>query len=372
MTTVAEAHGLTATQLDALGLELERLRAEIAAQLGAEDVAYIRRVIRIQRWAEVGGRASLFLGFLPPFWLAGVAASRCRRFSTTWRSGTTSSTASTTGRTTPPCRQRSSSGTRRPGQGVAALPQLPPPHLYQHHRQGPGPRYGVIRISGDAPWTPANLGTLSTPSGCPDLRSGHHVARRRLRSRARGQEDLAEAKLSLTNGLRKSGTLAFRDYVMWPAFTGPLFLSTLAADALANVIRNVWSFIIIFCGHFHRACSSSPKKSARASPRATGTSARCSGRATSPAAPLPHHVRKPELPDWSTTCPRHPGPPYQQIAPRCAEICRRYGVPYNTGRLSKQFGSVIAKSAVRAAGTPQPAVAGHPGPPMRVDRAHAA
>jgi hypothetical protein len=25
------------------------------------------------------------------------------------------------------------------------------------------------------------------------------------------------------------------------------------------------------------------------------------------------------------------------------EICERYGIPYNTGRLSRQFGSVIAK-----------------------------
>src|ERR1700734_1085056 len=74
MTTVAEAHGLTADQLEALEKEFEPLRAGLAAQLGADDVAYIRRLIRIQRWAEVGGRASLFLGFLPPFWLARVAA----------------------------------------------------------------------------------------------------------------------------------------------------------------------------------------------------------------------------------------------------------------------------------------------------------
>src|SRR5580700_6319909 len=74
MPTVAEAHGLTPERLDALARELDALRAEVAAQLGAEDVAYIRRLIRVQRWSEIGGRASLFLGFLPPFWLAGAAA----------------------------------------------------------------------------------------------------------------------------------------------------------------------------------------------------------------------------------------------------------------------------------------------------------
>ena len=74
MTTVAEAHGLTPAQLDALEVELEALRARVVSQLGAEDVRYIRRVIRVQRWSEIIGRASLFLGFLPPFWLTGVGA----------------------------------------------------------------------------------------------------------------------------------------------------------------------------------------------------------------------------------------------------------------------------------------------------------
>ena len=41
--------------------------------------------------------------------------------------------------------------------------------------------------------------------------------------------------------------------------------------------------------------------------------------------------------------PDIPARRYQQIAPQVREICQRYGIPYNTGRLSKQFGSVIAK-----------------------------
>ena len=111
--------------------------------------------------------------------------------------------------------------------------------------------YGVIRISAEKPWTPANLGNPLYALGLAlifdhgimlhDVDFGHVRA---------GKKSWAEAKLSLKNGLRKSGTLAFRDYIMWPAFTGPLFLFTLAANALANVVRNIWAFIIIFCGHF--------------------------------------------------------------------------------------------------------------------------
>src|ERR1019366_3188172 len=39
--------------------------------------------------------------------------------------------------------------------------------------------------------------------------------------------------------------------------------------------------------------------------------------------------------------PDIPARRYQQIAPQVREICQRYGIPYNTGRLSRQFGSVI-------------------------------
>ncbi|HEY2213769.1 MAG TPA: fatty acid desaturase, partial [Acidimicrobiales bacterium] len=41
--------------------------------------------------------------------------------------------------------------------------------------------------------------------------------------------------------------------------------------------------------------------------------------------------------------PDIPSRRYQQIAPQVREICQRYGIPYTTGRMSRQFGSVIFK-----------------------------
>jgi linoleoyl-CoA desaturase len=41
--------------------------------------------------------------------------------------------------------------------------------------------------------------------------------------------------------------------------------------------------------------------------------------------------------------PDIPARRYGQIAPQVRDICERYGIPYNTGRLSRQFGSVVAK-----------------------------
>jgi linoleoyl-CoA desaturase len=37
------------------------------------------------------------------------------------------------------------------------------------------------------------------------------------------------------------------------------------------------------------------------------------------------------------------GARYAEIAPEVREICRRYGIPYNSGSLPKQFGTVVRK-----------------------------
>jgi linoleoyl-CoA desaturase len=36
---------------------------------------------------------------------------------------------------------------------------------------------------------------------------------------------------------------------------------------------------------------------------------------------------------------------YAEIAPEVREICRRHGIPYNSGSLPRQFGTVVRKIA---------------------------
>ncbi|MDT7661193.1 MAG: NADPH-dependent stearoyl-CoA 9-desaturase, partial [Pseudonocardiales bacterium] len=58
--------------------------------------------------------------------------------------------------------------------------------------------------------------------------------------------------------------------------------------------------------------------------------------------------------------PDMPSSRYAEIAPRVKDICQRYGLPYNTGRLSVQLGTVhrtIARLAFPG-GSPRP----KPGP----------
>ena len=41
--------------------------------------------------------------------------------------------------------------------------------------------------------------------------------------------------------------------------------------------------------------------------------------------------------------PDIPANRYREIAPRVRSICDRHGVPYNTGSMARQFGSVIRR-----------------------------
>src|ERR1700756_3233583 len=64
---------LTPEQADAFGRELDAIKERVMADLGQRDADYIRSVIKTQSALEVGGRALLFAGILPPAWLAGTA-----------------------------------------------------------------------------------------------------------------------------------------------------------------------------------------------------------------------------------------------------------------------------------------------------------
>ena len=70
---VQEYTHLTDEEVEALGRELDELRAEIEASRGAADAAYINRLITIQRRLAAAGRVTLFFSHLPPAWIAGTA-----------------------------------------------------------------------------------------------------------------------------------------------------------------------------------------------------------------------------------------------------------------------------------------------------------
>ncbi|OBG40060.1 fatty acid desaturase [Mycobacterium alsense] len=139
------------------------------------------------------------------------------------------------------------------------------------------------------------------------------------------------------------------------------FLRTLAADALANVIRNVWAHAIIFCGHFPDQTYTFSQDEVEDETRGEWYLRQLVGAANIEGSPLFHiisgnlgyQVEHHLYPDM-------PSSRYSEIAPRIRDICERYELPYNSGRFSKQW-FMVHRSIFRLAfpgGKPRP----KPGP----------
>ena len=89
---------LSDEQIEELGREFDAIHDEVFAELGDRDRRYIASMIEMHRRLVVLGRVLLLGSRRRPAWLAGHhARSRWPRSSRTWRSATTSCTASGTG-----------------------------------------------------------------------------------------------------------------------------------------------------------------------------------------------------------------------------------------------------------------------------------
>lgn len=171
-------------------------------------------------------------------------------------------------------------------------------------------------------------------------------------------------------GRRRSGALRAQfDAVRTEA--GGTFAATFWADFTANIIRNLWAHSIIFCGHFPDQTYTFSQDEVRDETRGGWYVRQLVGAANITGSPLFHlmsgnlgyQVEHHLFPDM-------PSSRYAEIAPQVRDICRRYGLPYNTGPFSRQLGTVH-RTILRLAfpgGKPRP----KPGPYQGDDLAHAA
>ncbi len=119
------------------------------------------------------------------------------------------------------------------------------------------------------------------------------------------------------------------------------YKATLKADATANVVRNVWAYAIIFCGHFPDQTYTFSKEETEDESRGAFYVRQLLGAANIEGGPMFHvlsgnlgyQVEHHLYPDMPSTR-------YAEIAPRVKELCERYELAYNTGPFLKQLGMV--------------------------------
>jgi len=164
-----------------------------------------------------------------------------------------------------------------------------------------------------------------------------------------GKRKLEDNKPLYPGLMRKIRRQALKDYLLFPALTGPLFPLTFAGNAVANLVRNVWAFNIIFCGHFPAGVETFTEEECRDGEDGQETRGhwyyrQVLGSANISGGPL-FHVMSGNLSHQIEhhLFPDLPARRYPEVAEEVKEICQRYGLPYNTGPLHKQVGSVVAK-----------------------------
>ena len=139
------------------------------------------------------------------------------------------------------------------------------------------------------------------------------------------------------------------------------FKATLKADVTANLIRNVWSYAIIFCGHFPDQTYTFTQAETEDESRGERYVRQLLGAANIEGSALFHvisgnlgyQVEHHLYPDMPSTR-------YGEIAPRVRQLCEEYELPYNTGPFFRQLG-MVQRTILRLAfpgGKPRP----RPGP----------
>jgi linoleoyl-CoA desaturase len=355
---------LTPEQLEQLGRELDAIHDEVKAELGDRDRRYIVSMIEMHRRLVVLARILLFASRYRPAWLAGTTLLSLAKILENMEIGhnvmhgqwdwmndpqINSSTWDWDSASTPEAWKHS--------------------HNYVHHTytnirgKDRDLGYEIMRIDPHQKWHPVYLAqpfyNLVLAAFFEWGVALHDLDFEAIR---RGEKSKREVKRQLKGMAIKARSQIVKDYLAYPALSGRKgFKSTLKANFTANVVRNVWAYAIIFCGHFPDQTYTFSEAEVEGETRGAWYVRQLLGAANIEGSPLFHvvsgnlgyQVEHHLYPDMPSTR-------YAEIAPSVREICERYELPYNSGCFGKQLGTV-QRTILRLAfpgGRPRP----KPGP----------
>jgi NADPH-dependent stearoyl-CoA 9-desaturase len=334
---------LSTEQIEELGREFDAIHDEVFAELGDRDSRYIRGTIRLHRQLVLAARAMLLGSRYKPLWLAGTAALSVAKILENMEIGHNVMHGQWDWMNDPDINSKNWDwDTASPADAWRHS------HNYEHHTftnirgKDRDLGYEIMRIDPHQKWHPVYLlqplynlllmGFFEWGVALHDL--NFDAIRAGEKSKAKMTEELKAIGV-------KARRQIVKDYIAFPALSGRAFKATLAANFTANIVRNVWAYSIIFCGHFPDQTYTFSEKEVADETRGGWYVRQLLGSANIDGGPLFHlmagnlsfQVEHHLYPDM-------PSSRYAEIAPRVRDICQRYGLPYNTGPLRKQLGSV--------------------------------
>jgi len=334
----AYAH-LSDADVEALRRELDAIRSDVEESLGERDAAYIRRTIKFQRTLDVVARLIIAGTRSRAGWLVGTASLAFAKSVENMEIGHNVGHGQWDWMNDP---EIHSSTWEWDMVGVSS--QWRYSHNYRHHvfsnvvGVDDDLGFGVIRMTRDEPWKPEHL---LQPLRNLLLASifewgiGLHGIHSERDRRAPDAVKVGEARRAFAGKIARQSV---KDYVLFPVLSRSRWRRTLAANAAANLLRNLWAYVVIFCGHFPDGAEKFTPDVLDNETKANWYLRQMLGAANFKAGPLlafssgslcyqiEHHLF-PDLP--SNRLP--------QIAVRVRALCDKYDLPYTTGSLVRQY-----------------------------------
>jgi NADPH-dependent stearoyl-CoA 9-desaturase len=335
---------LTPEDIEQIGVELDAIRQSVIDSRGEHDAAYIRKVITAQRKLELGSRAVLLASLLPPAWLIGTSGLAVAKIIENMEIGHNVMHGQWDWMRDPKIHS-----TTWEWDNASPADQWKHAHNQVHHTytnvigKDNDLGYGIMRVDEDQKWVPfylaqpvwnfLNACVFEYGIAAYDLELGSKKRRNDPAFKARAKQTLNKIRQQVT-----------KDYVVHPLLSGPSALSTLTANATANLIRNLWTHSVIMCGHFPEGVETFERRSITGETKAEWYLRQMLGAANISGSKamhfmtgnLSHQIEHHLFPDL-------PSNRYAEIAPQVRALFEKYGLTYTTGSLPRQVVSAWAK-----------------------------
>ena len=340
ITDIKEFAHLTEADIESLGRELDAIRLDVEDSRGVRDARYIRRAIRAQRLLELGGRVALFGSRYRPAWLAGTAMLSLSKIIENMELGHNVMHGQWDWMNDPEIHSMSWEWDQ-----TGPSEHWKRAHNYSHHTftnivgMDSDVGFGILRMTRDEEWRPINLlqpfaniilaATFEWGIALHDLTFAAE-----LEGAEKGQLNSQANKDFGRKIFRQVG----KDFLLFPVLAGPAWKSTLTANATANLVRNLWAYVVIFCGHFPDGAEKFTVDEYENETRhewylrqMLGSANFDSGKVMGfMSGNLSYQIEHHLFPDL-------PSNRYPEIAVKVRALCEKYDLPYTTGSLAKQY-----------------------------------
>lgn len=356
--TVTQAP-LSKVQSQALATELNALYNQVMDDLNADDARYIQRVYKLVAGSEIAARGLLAVAgrlsskrAITGTWLLGTALLSFSKIVNNMELGHNVMHGQYDWMQHPHLNSQTFDWDI-----VCPAPLWQHSHNYLHHTftniigRDHDVGYHLLRVTDEQPWTPEDR---SNPLKTLILALGFEwaVAFHDIQISVDEYADAADKHTLLQQKSRalwaKIAQQVGKDYIALPATAGMLLgrgsaVSTLTGNFSANIARNMWTWAVIFCGHFtdqahiythlddneskgdwyvRQILGSSNIKGSKLFHFLTGN--------------LSHQIKHHIFPDM-------PAHRYASIAPQVQALCQKYDLSYNTGNFGRQFTQVLKR-----------------------------